>query len=335
MGFYRYFLAALVVLTHQEGAVDIYLFKQGATAVPVFFFISGFIIPLSLEKYYTGSGTASLRPVLSFYFNRFLRIYPIYWLAVLIACLDYEYFNVINSPNELIKSGYSIFRQILLIGIGISNHDNMVSTSWSLDIELQWYILVPFLFILSKKTNYEYMLLVFLATAFITITFPGGTLLVWAKYILGGYTLYRCRFILENNNSTIFFQSTFFIGLVLYVLSNYYAHIMTTQFSLILISIPLSLWQVSSKTSRLDKLFGDLAYPMYILHLVTIPIMYMQLRKFWIGFSLEPIGWAYHTYIASFTILGITILSYLALISITYPIEKIRTQFKNKRLATG
>ena len=126
-----------------------------------------------------------------------------------------------------------------------------------------------------------------------------------------------------------------FIGLVLYVLSNYYAHIMTTQFSLILISIPLSLWQVSSKTSRLDKLFGDLAYPMYILHMGTIPIIYMQLRKFWIGFSLEPIGWGYHTYIASFTILGITILSYLALISIAYPIEKIRIQFKNKRLATG
>jgi peptidoglycan/LPS O-acetylase OafA/YrhL len=339
MGYYRYFLAVLVVLTHQDGAVDIYLFKQGGRAVEVFFFISGFIIPLSLEKNYTGSETASLRPILSFYFNRFLRIYPIYWLAVLIAYLDYEYVNFINNPNELITSGYSIFRHMLLIGIGsFNNFGNMVTQSWSLNMELQWYVLVPFLFILRKKTNYENMLLVFLASLLITglFTFPTGQgqelAVDYAKYFLGGYLLYRCRVILENHDSKKYFQGIFFVGLVLYVLSYYYEHM--TLFSLILISIPLSLWQVSSKTSRLDKLFGDLAYPMYVLHMGTIPIIYLQLRKFWIGFSLEPIGWVYHTYIASFTILGITIFSYLALISIAYPIEKIRIQFKNKRLAT-
>src|SRR4051812_10734763 len=57
----------------------------GATAVYTFFFVSGFIIPVSMER----------RSFAQFWRSRFLRLYPVYWVAILATLLA---FYLIKAP---------------------------------------------------------------------------------------------------------------------------------------------------------------------------------------------------------------------------------------------
>lgn len=84
MGMLRLFLAVAVVLTHVQATFQHtssfrfgYQGLDAATAVEIFFVISGFYMALILEKKYTGSGSE-----ITFYVNRLTRIYPVYWSIV-------------------------------------------------------------------------------------------------------------------------------------------------------------------------------------------------------------------------------------------------------------
>jgi peptidoglycan/LPS O-acetylase OafA/YrhL len=78
MGCFRFLLAASVVLSHfafYPGAFPHPLL--GDVAVEAFYIISGFLITLVLHQKYRGSR-------FTFYTNRALRIYPIYWVSLLL-----------------------------------------------------------------------------------------------------------------------------------------------------------------------------------------------------------------------------------------------------------
>ncbi|HEX3728883.1 MAG TPA: acyltransferase [Opitutaceae bacterium] len=78
MGLIRVILALSVVMVHCGGRLFGLPITDGEMAVDSFFIISGFYMSLILtSRYQTQLG--------SFYFNRFLRLYPTYWM-VLAAC---------------------------------------------------------------------------------------------------------------------------------------------------------------------------------------------------------------------------------------------------------
>lgn len=335
MGYFRYFLAVLVLIPHVELELSHPFLNQGGTAVSVFFFISGFIIPLAFEMHYADSPVFSWLSTLKFYLNRFLRIYPIYWLAVLIAFLDYKYLNVINNPNEVITSGYSIFRNFILIGVGYNNSFGMfASQAWTLDVELQWYFLVPFIFLL-RNSKCELILFALLLTAptFFLNLIPSN--LIPYRSIVGefslffaGYMLFRFRFVAEKKYDSNDFRNILLLGSILFALSIFNASMSLA--ALIIIAIPLLLSQTSNSPSKLERLFGDLSYPVYILNQGITPIVRNYLRKYWLGFGFDDFGIYYYVYQISVNIIIISFISYLALLFIGYPIDKIRNKNKNK-----
>lgn len=73
MGLMRLLLALSVVATHSGPILGMKLLP-GDLAVEVFFAISGFYMSLILTDKYRDSGT--------FYVNRFLRLYPVYFITV-------------------------------------------------------------------------------------------------------------------------------------------------------------------------------------------------------------------------------------------------------------
>lgn len=77
MGLLRLFLAVSVVVGHTGLLFGLHLLP-GNEAVRIFFMISGFYMALILTDRYAG------RPGL-FYSNRLLRLYPAYWIALLLA----------------------------------------------------------------------------------------------------------------------------------------------------------------------------------------------------------------------------------------------------------
>jgi len=80
MGLLRFLLAVSVILAH-AGKLFGFEFVGGRIAVETFFMISGFYITLILnEKYIKENKSYKL-----FITNRFLRLYPLYWVALLLT----------------------------------------------------------------------------------------------------------------------------------------------------------------------------------------------------------------------------------------------------------
>ena len=76
MGLLRLLLAVSVVLVHTRGCFG-FRPLAAAEAVQTFYMISGFYMAMILTEKYRGPGSYRL-----FLTNRFLRIYPIYWITV-------------------------------------------------------------------------------------------------------------------------------------------------------------------------------------------------------------------------------------------------------------
>uniref|UniRef100_I2Q0N6 Putative acyltransferase n=1 Tax=Desulfovibrio sp. U5L TaxID=596152 RepID=I2Q0N6_9BACT len=79
MGLVRFLLAATVVINH-TGPICGLVFTDAYVAIKVFFIISGFYMALILSEKYTGPGRCRL-----FYSNRWLRLFPVYWVVLLVS----------------------------------------------------------------------------------------------------------------------------------------------------------------------------------------------------------------------------------------------------------
>lgn len=104
MGLIRFLLAIGVVFSH-AGLAFGFTTLGGSVAVQSFYMISGFYIALILNEKYIGENKSySL-----FISNRFLRIYPIYWVVLLLTVLSAFVLSWCDSKQCFIS--YSVFQK--------------------------------------------------------------------------------------------------------------------------------------------------------------------------------------------------------------------------------
>lgn len=142
--------------------------------VPIFFFISGFLITASLVR----------SPSLGYYFqNRFLRIFPGLWFSFAISLVILFIFDqlVYNSQLLIWIITQTTFMQFYNpdflrgFGVGVVN-----GSLWTIPVELQFYLFLPFLFFviakLKNKNCFYFIALVFfvLLIAFNLINYSKG-----------------------------------------------------------------------------------------------------------------------------------------------------------------
>ncbi|MEH2025125.1 acyltransferase family protein [Nostoc sp.] len=113
-------------------------FSPGGVGVWIFFSLSGYLMG---KAFYTERYTADVPGVINFWRNRLLRICPLYYFAVLILAL-FVYTDILKIENW----GY-LFR-IITFTYNQSLPPTWNGAMWSLSTEVQFYILVPFLYIL-------------------------------------------------------------------------------------------------------------------------------------------------------------------------------------------
>jgi peptidoglycan/LPS O-acetylase OafA/YrhL len=119
--------------------------------VPMFFFISGLLISAAYER----SRPQGL-PV--FFRNRFLRIFPALWLstfAAILSVIAVGYFatRVVSVPHFLLwltgqASIFQFYNPPFMRGYGVGV---MNGALWTISVELQFYLLVPLLFLLFRR----------------------------------------------------------------------------------------------------------------------------------------------------------------------------------------
>jgi peptidoglycan/LPS O-acetylase OafA/YrhL len=109
----------------------------GAFGVVMFFLVSGFIIPVSIDR----SGRLPL-----FWASRFFRLYPMYWVS-LIVTLGLGYFKLFpleaafyRHPISMSLVNFTMFQTFLHV-------PDALGVYWTLSLELLFYIVCSFLFV--------------------------------------------------------------------------------------------------------------------------------------------------------------------------------------------
>jgi peptidoglycan/LPS O-acetylase OafA/YrhL len=124
---------------HLTGFIPNWL-ELGETGVVAFFIVSGFVIPLSLEK------STSFKV---FWIHRALRIYPLY-LVIFFATFVLRHGGDIHSIGAFFVN----FASHLFFIQEYVGQEGFVGGSWTLSLEMIWYAIISTLFVLSlnKKT---------------------------------------------------------------------------------------------------------------------------------------------------------------------------------------
>jgi len=139
-------VAAMAVLMYHYTTVydkifdttSIFNFSYGWMGVPLFFILSGFVITLTINR---------CKSPFDFLYRRFMRLYPTYWICLLIT-LSVVYksdFKMFQLPLIDVLMNFTMVEE--LFGFKLVD-----GSYWSLLPELLFYLLMAFL-MLFKKTN--------------------------------------------------------------------------------------------------------------------------------------------------------------------------------------
>ncbi len=135
-------------------AIVYHWFDPGNYGVFVFFIISGYIVPASLER--KGS-------VRTFWVSRMFRLYPLYLLAVGIAVALYLlHFGSLRGEGSDPET--SILSQLLMMSNVLAGQ-NLPNVVWSLSYEMVFYLLLTALFIARAHKRSSGYALAFAAAA--------------------------------------------------------------------------------------------------------------------------------------------------------------------------
>ncbi len=110
---------------HSVAAAFLTFIDLGKVGVVTFFAISGFVVPFSFKDETGGSG---------FILSRFFRLYPAYWLSLLLAVL------ILPTVSAAKLTAPQIFANVTMLQEAVHSAD-VLSVYWTLFVELLFYAL--------------------------------------------------------------------------------------------------------------------------------------------------------------------------------------------------
>ena len=282
-GIFRYFLCMVVVLFHCTDLIAI-----GEWAVHVFFILSGYwVVKMYKEKYMDFK-----HPLTSFWTSRLLRLLPVFYVTTILLILaNCVVFHI--SLNEYLSQfkpdiGF-LFSHIFILGLTKTGQLN--PPSWSLDIEMQFYLLVPFIVWLLIKLQQRFIwTLTVLFILFSAIYFfheqyyifpPVGNYLC---FFLLGVWLYYSNYHASKTTMNVTIGLSVLLVALTYIIPVLFEKVVLTNtlrlngilfrvifdYILALLMIPFVSRNVRNKSSRWDKDFANLSYVTYLFHRVSM-----------------------------------------------------------------
>lgn len=124
-------------------------------AVDIFFMLSAFLLSFALLKVYDKQRSIHIR---RFYLHRFFRIYPVFLVALLL-------YGLADIHKLMTEGWYSLLFIENIYSKGI------IPVQWSLSIEMQFYLILPFLLLFLAKSSRPILWILLLIVASIGLRF--------------------------------------------------------------------------------------------------------------------------------------------------------------------
>ncbi len=297
MGIVR-FLLALAIIQYHVGTSLLFSFLNNNTTIAAFFVISGFSVAYAVSKKYS----FTKKGLISYYKNRIFRIYPLYFIALIVALMIqwwiYPRFGASSLAVALPQLGmknvlgtiHYVWENLTLCNgwhaweVTPPTIPLIVLPAWTLLVEFWFYLFAPFLNRLSNK----WLLGVFCLSMIVRyITFhrlfgidsiPDNQFFPnQLVYFAMGIFSYRFSSELQVKQSMRrLWILAILCGLILFG-SFVSASGLSHWLFLVILSLSLPSIQPLDYQLPLIKFLGELSYPLFLFHLpvVWVGMIYM------------------------------------------------------------
>lgn len=313
LGSWRFLLAFFVVISHLYADM---FGGPAAYSVWGFFVLSGFLMTEILKNKY-GFNINGLK---NYALNRFLRIYPLYYLSLLLGIFTIFFLSkyniepkVLNPQFYLPENLYSWFTNITLLPL---SHSGLpVPVSGALAVEVGVYLLIPFM-AYSKNAAWIGVILSLLISLKMGISVD--TFATRYTEFLPCYFAFGIGSLINHYKVELQTISMPKLSIFVWLVHCLVIGIINTwpwTYGLYL-SVLLSAWVVISlyqiKSTKIDIILGDLSYPVYLLH-TTVGAWFIY---------IYGVNRNFEFFLVSFIIT--VVLSYILLVIFDHPIQKLK-----------
>jgi peptidoglycan/LPS O-acetylase OafA/YrhL len=269
-GFFRLFLALAVFVHHTTR------FAVGSSAVYIFFSLSGYWI----YKMYIDRYSKTMQPLITYTISRIWRLLPTFWL---VTCLTFLYLIFVGSlASYWDESGkaHFIISNLFIFGYNTLQRPPIVP-GWSLDIEMQFYVLAPFLAMLFawRKISPAWLLLGFAAISLASYLLHNPvSLMDYLVYFAVGMTA-ACADWRPSGKLVLGFLGAAALGIFVCIASPWRGVLLLgahpgphaiynphLNVVLALLMVPYAIYTTRQPGSSRDGMFADLSYIVYLLH---------------------------------------------------------------------
>jgi peptidoglycan/LPS O-acetylase OafA/YrhL len=283
-GILRLYLAGAVVLQHLD------IIGLGAVAVYLFYVLSGFWITALWHQKYTHCS----HPYPTFLLSRYWRLFPLYIICITMMGIVVAHFGGgLNHAMHNQFTGAWIARSLIIVSAASQFH--LLPPAWSLDIEMQFYLIAPLLIWglagcvqKGKLVTLTAACLIYSVCTLLLIFAPGFHIGNYvAFFVLGSLinlTKWKPGRWLTTSGLAVFFIFTallFFLPLTHAVLdTRIHMHDPVIEryhnlYSCLAVAcvIPAMAYSLAQYSDPLDRSLGDFAYPLYLFHFIPITVV--------------------------------------------------------------
>lgn len=307
----RFIAAFWVIVHHIEQFKDKFGFANqlfytrfirmiGPLSVFLFFVLSGFLITSLLFVEKERTQTIDIK---SFYMRRVLRIWPLYFLTVILGLFILPQIPFLDIPEETANIGIDLTEKIILyvlilpnIVTGVFKHIPYLSQNWSIGVEEQFYYFWPWVIRQTKTKRLLLVMVIFFVSIYVirSLTVLYMPEIGWWKYlnefikslrltcmILGAIGAYFTYFQFDSKLVKLIFHRNFQIGLYVLLVGMLYfgvylpgvnQEVYALIFTLILMNLAKNPNNILNLENPVFDYLGKITYGMYMYHTIAVVI---------------------------------------------------------------
>ena len=364
----RFLACMVVVVTHTEMIKWVYGFENyyteglkrfGHLAVISFFVLSGYLITYLLMVEKEKKKTVSIR---NFYMRRILRIWPLYFFTIILGLFVWPqipFFDVPGQPSIHSVNYWSMILVYLFIlpnvavKIFVPSPVPLLSPSWSIGVEEQFYFMWPWIVKFSKNmltalfgVIVAYNIILF-SLAYLSKGLPETaplkiTLNVWENFtistmsiggLLAWVKFYKKERLLKILFHPIVDRGTYFLFFALVFkgvrFPVFHPEIYAFLFAVMILNLSSNPKSFVNMENRFFNYMGKISYGFYMFHILSIFVVFKLMKPIFEEMPHQIVSLIVITISAVF----VTIISSLTYHYLEEPLLKMKSKFSS--IVTG